>query len=76
MRLWVAPWCIVPHLLATVLGLAILMHTSALAFQLLKYAGMACLFYVAWATWRDKSAFAVDGSVVGTPAAAWLSRRC
>jgi len=54
---------IVPHLLATVLGLAAVMHTSALAFQALKYAGVAYLFYVAFATWRDKSAFAVDGSM-------------
>jgi threonine/homoserine/homoserine lactone efflux protein len=54
---------IVPHLLATVLGLAAVMHTSALAFQLLKYAGVAYLFYVAYATWRDKSAFALDGSL-------------
>ncbi len=51
---------IVPHLLATVLGLAAIMHTSALAFQALKYAGVAYLFYVAYATWRDKSAFAID----------------
>lgn len=54
---------IVPHLLATVLGLAAVMHTSALAFQLLKYAGVAYLLYVAVATWRDRSAFSVDGSV-------------
>lgn len=54
---------IVPHLLATVLGLAAVMHTSALAFQVLKYAGVAYLFYVALVTLRDKSAFAVDGSV-------------
>lgn len=54
---------IVPHLLATVLGLAAVMHTSALAFQTLKYAGVAYLLYVAFATWRDKSAFAVDGHV-------------
>lgn len=53
---------IVPHLLATVLGLAAVMHTSALAFQALKYAGVAYLFYVAYATWRDKSAFAMDGN--------------
>jgi threonine/homoserine/homoserine lactone efflux protein len=53
---------IVPHLGATVLGLAAVMHTSALAFQILKYAGVACLFYVAYATWRDKSAFSVDGA--------------
>jgi threonine/homoserine/homoserine lactone efflux protein len=51
---------IVPHLLATVLGLAAVMHTSALAFHVLKYAGVAYLFYVAYATWRDRSAFAVD----------------
>lgn len=51
---------IVPHLLATVLGLAALLHSSALAFQALKYAGVAYLFYVAWATWRDRSAFAVE----------------
>jgi threonine/homoserine/homoserine lactone efflux protein len=59
---------IVPHLLATVLGLAAVMHTSALAFQILKYAGVAYLFYVAYATWRDTSAFAVDGSVSRTSA--------
>src|SRR5689334_1628944 len=53
---------IVPHLAATILGLAAVMHTSALAFQVLKYAGVAYLFYIAYATWRDKSAFTVDGS--------------
>jgi threonine/homoserine/homoserine lactone efflux protein len=51
---------IVPHLVATVLGLSAVMHTSALAFQVLKYAGVAYLFYLAYATWRDKSAFALD----------------
>ena len=60
---------IVPHLLATVLGLAAVMHASALAFQILKYAGVVYLFYVAWATWRDKSAFAVDGTLSTTSAA-------
>lgn len=59
---------IVPHLLATVLGLAAIMHTSALAFQVLKYAGVAYLFYIAIATWHDKSAFAVDGSASSTTA--------
>lgn len=51
---------IVPHLLATVLGLAALLHMSALAFQALKYAGAAYLLYLAYATWRDKEALAVD----------------
>lgn len=51
---------IIPHLLATVLGLSAVMHTSALAFQVFKYAGIAYLFYLAYATWHDKSAFALD----------------
>ena len=59
---------IVPHLLATVLGLAALMHTSALAFQMLKYAGVLYLLYLAYATWRDKSAFAVKGASSGKSA--------
>jgi threonine/homoserine/homoserine lactone efflux protein len=51
---------IIPHLLATVLGLAAVMHTSALAFQLLKYAGVAYLLYLAYATWKDQRAFAIE----------------
>ena len=51
---------ILPHLLATVLGLAALLHASAVAFQVLKFAGVAYLLYLAWATWRDKSAFVID----------------
>ncbi|WP_150428420.1 LysE family translocator [Dechloromonas sp. CZR5] len=63
---------IIPHLMATVLGLAAVMHTSALAFQALKYAGVAYLFYVAYATWRDKSAFAVDETLSGNSAVALI----
>lgn len=59
---------IVPHLLATVLGLAALMHTSALAFQVLKYVGVLYLLYLAYATWRDKSAFSVRGASSGSSA--------
>lgn len=53
---------ILPHLMATVLGLAAIMHTSALAFQTLKYAGVAYLFYVAYVTWCDKAAFVIEGN--------------
>ena len=53
---------IVPHLLATVLGLAALMHTSAVAFHVLKYAGVIYLLYLAYATWKDKSAFTVEAA--------------
>lgn len=51
---------ILPHLLATVLGLAALLHASALAFQLLKLAGVAYLFYIAVMTWRDRQAIVAD----------------
>ena len=51
---------IVPHLLASVLGLAALMHASAHAFEIVKYAGVAYLFYLAYATWKDRAALAVD----------------
>lgn len=58
---------ILPHLTAAITGLAALMHTSALAFQLVKYAGVAYLLYLAWATWRDKSALvANDGQTAAT----------
>ena len=53
---------IVPHLVAIILGLSAVMHTSALAFQALKYAGVAYLLYLAYATWRDKRAFALDAT--------------
>lgn len=65
---------IVPHLVATVLGLAALMHTSALAFQLLKLAGVAYLFYLAVMTWRDKQGFSVDASVPRASARSLMTR--
>ncbi|WP_367323187.1 LysE family translocator [Streptomyces sp. HUAS ZL42] len=52
---------IVPHMLATVTGVAALLHASATAFQVLKYAGVAYLLYMAWATVKDKEAITVDG---------------
>ena len=51
---------ILPHLLATVLGLAAILHMSAVAFQTLKFAGAAYLLYLAYATWGDKEALTVD----------------
>ncbi|NUP15916.1 MAG: LysE family translocator [Streptomyces sp.] len=51
---------IVPHMLATVTGVAALLHASAAAFQILKYAGVAYLLYMAWSTLKDKEAIAVD----------------
>src|SRR5918997_293390 len=51
---------VVPHMLAAITGLAALLHTSALAFQVLKYLGVAYLLFMAWSTLRDRSALAVD----------------
>lgn len=51
---------IVPHVLATITGLAALLHTSAVAFQMLKYAGVAYLLYMAWQTMRDTSPLTVE----------------
>jgi threonine/homoserine/homoserine lactone efflux protein len=52
---------ILPHLAATITGLAALLHTSALAFQTLKYLGVAYLLYTAWTTVKDKGALVLDG---------------
>jgi threonine/homoserine/homoserine lactone efflux protein len=52
----------VPHVLAAITGLAAVMHTSAIAFQALRYAGVAYLLYLAWTTLRDRSALVVDES--------------
>lgn len=47
---------IVPHLLASILGLSFVLHMSTLVFQGLKYAGAAYLLYLAWTMWRDQGA--------------------
>jgi threonine/homoserine/homoserine lactone efflux protein len=54
---------IVPHMAAAMLGLAALLHASALAFQLVKYAGVAYLLYMAWATWQDRGALRVQQTI-------------
>lgn len=51
---------IVPHMAAAIMGLAALLHTSALAFQLFKYVGVAYLLYMAWSTLREHGALTVE----------------
>jgi len=51
---------IIPHMAAAITGLAALLHTSALAFEVIKYLGVAYLLYMAWATLREKGALSVD----------------
>ena len=52
---------ILPHIAASIAGLAALLHTSALAFQLVKYLGAAYLLYMAWGVLRSGGALEVSG---------------
>jgi threonine/homoserine/homoserine lactone efflux protein len=54
---------IVPHMAAAIMGLAALLHTSALAFQTLKYLGVAYLLFMAWQALRERGALRVDKEV-------------
>jgi threonine/homoserine/homoserine lactone efflux protein len=54
---------IVPHMGAAILGLAALLHTSALAFQVFKYLGVAYLLYMAWSTLKERGALRVETEV-------------
>jgi threonine/homoserine/homoserine lactone efflux protein len=55
---------IVPHMAAAILGLAALLHTSALAFEIFKYVGVAYLLWMAWSTLQERGALKVDERAV------------
>ena len=54
---------IVPHMSAAMLGLAAVLHTSALAFSVLKTCGVIYLMYMAWQALREQGALKVDARV-------------
>jgi threonine/homoserine/homoserine lactone efflux protein len=54
---------IVPHMAAAILGLAAILHTSALAFQTFKYLGVAYLLYMAWSTLRERGVLRVEKDI-------------
>lgn len=56
---------IVPHLLASVFGLAAILHASATLFNVIKYAGVIYLLYMAWGMWRDRSAILTEEAGTG-----------
>ncbi|CAH2409169.1 LysE family translocator [Mesorhizobium escarrei] len=54
---------IIPHMAAAITGLAALLHTSALAFETLKYLGVAYLLYMAWNTLKESGSLDVGQDV-------------
>ncbi|KIN62315.1 Amino-acid exporter protein [Sulfitobacter noctilucicola] len=74
--LWAALGCtfgIVPHLAAATLGLAAILHTSAVLFNVVKWAGVAYLLYLAWQSLRSGGALAV--SATKSAEAGWIIAR-
>jgi len=53
---------ILPHIVAAVTGLAAVLHASAIAFQTLKYLGVAYLLYMAWMTLKERGALKVEAA--------------
>ncbi|WP_424944448.1 LysE family translocator [Aliiroseovarius crassostreae] len=51
---------IVPSLLAALFGLAAVLYSSALLFQVVKFAGVAFLLYLAWQTLQNDDVLTVD----------------
>ena len=48
---------------AAIMGLAALLHASALAFQIFKYLGVAYLLYMAWNALRERGALHVERDI-------------
>ena len=77
--LWAALGCtigIVPHLMAATLGLAAILHTSAILFSVIKWAGVAYLLYLAWQMLKQDGALRVDATGTSQPDPGWrIARR-
>lgn len=63
---------VLPHTIAAITGLAAVLNTSAMAFQTIKYLGVVYLLYLAWQTWRDKTAaLSTSQPAVTPPTSSW-----
>jgi threonine/homoserine/homoserine lactone efflux protein len=51
---------IVPHILASILGLSALLNMSAQVFSVLKIAGAMYLLYLAWHMWREAGTLEIN----------------
>ncbi len=65
---------IVPHLVAAVFGLSAFLHAGALAFRVLKYAGVAYLLFLAYSMLRSEGAAMSNDGDANTPARKVLTR--
>lgn len=54
---------IVPAATASILGLAAIFHTSAIAFVVIKYLGVAYLLYMAWSILNDDEIINIEDNV-------------
>ncbi|MBH1942578.1 LysE family translocator [Mobilitalea sibirica] len=51
---------IVPHLIASIVGLSAIFHMSALVFQTIKIIGIVYLLYLGWSMIKDKDGFKIN----------------
>jgi threonine/homoserine/homoserine lactone efflux protein len=61
---------IVPHIAAATMGLAALLHASAVAFRTFKYVGVAYLLYMGWTALKEQGALRVERGIGARSAAA------
>ena len=59
---------IVPHILASILGLSALLNVSAQVFSALKIAGAMYLLYLAWNMWREAGTLEINKNSTGSSA--------
>lgn len=59
---WAAVGCTIAtvfHMVVAMAGLAAILHTSAVLFQMIKFAGVAYLLWMAWAVLKDRGGLSV-----------------
>ena len=67
---------IVPHILASVAGLAAVLHASALAFEALRYIGVAYLLFIAWSLLKESNALDLGPEQAPAERALRIVRKC
>jgi len=65
---------IVPHILASILGLSALLDMSAQVFSALKMAGAMYLLYLAWNMWREAGTLEINKKSTETSAAQIITK--